>query len=365
MALSNETLHILRRLLPRRAVDVLAAELAAAGGLGAADRAVLDLLATVSPGELRLLKPDNSGAGLYLNDTGAIYAWSDGDPNIWAFTLAGGLHPEIGEPVFQIHGDGSHRWGDGTADQDTILRRAAPGGWSLPGWDAIGSLRLVGDYAFGVEVDSDAGPWTYVQPADQGIGAFEAWAAIDTADPIAFKAGLVTDDGGGRFQIRSDGAHSWGDGTNPLDVKLERDAANELKLSSPVAPGVATYLAFATDDGWVGVESVAPGLTLSSYMGPGYFSAFTSQEFADADNDPVYSSRFGAAGEVDFLIRRKGDICWGDHSGVSDAILKRESAGSLELVPFSGASDIVLHSPNGTRYRVSVGDTGTLSAVAA
>jgi hypothetical protein len=266
MALSNETLHILRRLLPRRAVDVLATELAAAGGLGADDRAVLDLLATVSPGELRLLKPGDSGAGLYLNDTGAIYAWSDGDPNIWAFTLAGGLHPEIGEPVFQIHGNGSH---------------------------------------------------------------------------------------------------SWGDGTGELDVKLERDEANELKLSSPVAPGVATYLAFATDDGWVGVESVAPGLTLSSYMGPGYFSAFTSQEFADADNDPVYSSRFGAAGEVDFLIRRKGDICWGDHSGVSDAILKRESAGSLELVPFSGASDLVLHSPDGTRYRVAVANGGTLSVVAA
>lgn len=259
MALSNETIHILRRLLPRRAVDVLAAEFASAGGT---------------------LSLDDGARGSAVSLKHVV------------------------------------TFDDSTGDYIELLNGLDPDGFSQFG-------------GFGLRI----GTWNLAYP---------------------------------KFSIGPDGDVGWADGTTPPDVKLERDAASDLKFSSPdVAPGVATYLGFATDDGWLGVESVAPGLTLSSYMGPGYYQAQTTQEFADADNDPVFISRFGAGGELDFFIRRKGDICWGDHLGVSDAILKRESAGSLELVPFSGASDIVLHSPDGTRYRVAVANGGTLSAVAA
>jgi hypothetical protein len=144
----------------------------------------------------------------------------------------------------------------------------------------------------------------------------------------------------------------FGDGTNPSDVTLARPQQYVLQLTAGANHAPVFEVETYSDDAhlnWVNGSYLGPA-SLDIWDNAATVRLYHSDDTADAriTIDVNQGIRFGPGG-----------------AGGADLTLKRESAGSLELVPDSGASDLVLHSPNGTRYRLSVNNSGALSAAAA
>jgi hypothetical protein len=121
---------------------------------------------------------------------------------------------------FRILASGAHEWGPGNAARDTTLYRTAAN--VLATDDNLRILRaLTSDVGLGVRVTGNA------------------------------------DD---RYLVRGNGAMEWGDGTNPTDTNLYRNAAAELKTDGAL---YATTLSAWTDytPTWAGLTAAGTGFS--------------------------------------------------------------------------------------------------------
>ncbi len=142
---------------------------------------------------------------------------------------------------FVQQADGVHEWGDGALARDTNLYRDAPDVLKTDdSLEIAGVLGAITDIitertaAAGVTIDG-------VRLKD-GVLDNRDYAVAATDMIIA----AVIGDADFRFLQKADGVHWWGDGTNPVDTNLYRDAPSVLKTDDSLE--VAGVFGVVVDD---------------------------------------------------------------------------------------------------------------------
>jgi hypothetical protein len=332
MALSNETLHILRRLLPRRAVDILAAELS---GGGDSAWAVVDDIAN--------LDSTTANSTWVADATGIGGVWTVGDDQgsgayIEVVQKAGAsptgrlLESFITDEAndrFTIDRSGLHRWGDGTNPPDVTLQRAntpSPG-LALNGYlDATPGGFYTADSESSTTKDLSLSPGRIALQAENGPGTAFSLGRYSEADY--------------RLLIDREGAMRWGDGTNPPDVSLRRLGAGNVGVATPIDAHTVVYTFLdQAENAFVSEERVDGNAVAGIYAyGDGSIQVWPP----DSTRGGFLLQQWNDANPR-ILVSPDGDFRWGDGTNPPDATLSRRVvAGKVQLVANVGGTEVVL-----------------------
>jgi hypothetical protein len=183
---------------------------------------------------------------------------------------------------FVVDGAGSHKWGDGTSATDSFLQRTGA---------------------------------AQVQFVDTQAGATRAGVAS-----LSFFARL-NNDALGRWVVRADGQHEWGDGTNARDVTLARTGANALSL--------AAALTLSGTAGSVWTSSSSAAVTQFRALGAG--TAFSSNA-ATLTTQILLLGLLQGDTNARFFVDHAGIMKWGPGGTTAqDVTLQRPFAGALQI----------------------------------
>lgn len=195
------------------------------------------------------------------------------------------------------------------------------------------------------------------------------------------------------FAIHLDGSIHWGGGSAAPDVTLKRSGVGWLVLESEGTSleldvsGNASIFVLDNEDDWIDyaeygykgwqvnydtgmshlkVNAGRPQFWMSDAHG-GVSWTTQQQYFSYATDDPTHqflAFQIYTDNHPRFKLDQNGRQGWGPGGdNGEDTHLKRRAAGVLELEENGGG--LVLHSPDGTAYKISVANGGALSAVAA
>lgn len=174
-----------------------------------------DLLSTISIGLVDL----NDGGGILGIGTPVDATNYRAGGSIDAFTapqlgtisdvlLSGGVTGDV-ESRFEVLADGTVSWGDGTNPLDTILARTGVAHLAMS--SGIFQADLL---------------WANASVVLLANATLDATAGLSATSAV-LNAGKATD-AALRYRINRSGTHTWGDGTNPVDVQLSRGSADVL-----------------------------------------------------------------------------------------------------------------------------------------
>lgn len=168
---------------------------------------------------------------------------------------------------------------------------------------------------------------------------------FDPSEPLEPLA-IFNGDGSPRI-IPQDG-ESGGGGFDPTtldEIEIGVDASAE---ASSVAIGNTAVAA--------GANGVAIGLNSGVSAGKSNAVAIGPYAHSSSDNSVVVGAESTSNGPGQVILGRGIDL-YGANKGAM-------KVSELELVQASGATTLILHSPNGSRFRIAVDDAGALTATA-
>jgi hypothetical protein len=240
---------------------------------------------------------------------------------------------------------------------------------------ADGNVVLGADAALGARLAAvwpGGGVHGFLAQPSATPGSAAAYAGVLTAVGDRLLEGRVAGDASARLVVLADGKLELGDGTNPRDVVVYRGGANLLRTDDSFqadgrvgfggAPDSAarTRALNSTDaTGFYGLNTLAGGNT-----GAPHFRGDSA-----TNSSLLLASRVTGDVVSRFAQRIDGQMSWGDGTNPRDVVVYRGAADVLktddDFEVGTVGKGVIIRSPDGTRYRVTVANGGALSAVAA
>lgn len=178
-------------------------------------------------------------------------------------------------------------------------------------------------------------------------GAFRVQRSVTSSE--AFRV-QVLGDTFGRWLGTSDGKLRWSSGSADYDITLERSAVKTLRLTNAIFESRSPE---ANSDimRWQGSGGARLGRFLETSGGHGWFEVSNSAATALV--------RFRADGGDNYI--NTGNLGVGTATPGAKLDVTGDIRASSDVEVTDATKGIILKSPNGTRWRVTVGDGGVLS----